>query len=174
MTTHRLVALGLAVGLATAPLRAQAPAPAAGPATIELRGPAGQQRILGLDDLAKLAHREVAASAHDVKGQFSGVALADVLALVGAPAGDALRGPALASYVLVEAADGYRVTFALAETNAGFTDKLILLADRKDGAPLNAHDGPFQLIVPDEKRPARWVRQVTRISVVLLPPPSRP
>ena len=92
---------------------------------------------------------------------------------VGAPTGDSLRGPALASYVLVEARDGYRVTFALAETSASFTDKLILLADRKDGAPLSSRDGPFQLVVPDEKRPARGVRQVSRISVVQLPSTPR-
>jgi hypothetical protein len=66
------------------------------------------------------------------------------------------------------------LTIALAEANSSFTDKLILLADRKDGGALTPGDGPFQLIVPDEKRPARWVRQVTRISVVLIQVPSRP
>ena len=121
-----------------------------------------------------MPRHEVKAAAHAVSGTFSGVSLADVLPLIGAPVGDSLRGPALASYVLVEAADGYRVTFTLAEFNAGFTDRRILLVDRKDGAALAAKDGPFQLIVPDEKRPARWVRQVQRISVVFLPAPKHP
>ena len=137
--------------------------------TLDLRGPAGQHRTVSAADLARMTRREVRASAHEVTGTFAGVPLGDILRLVGAPSGDSLRGPALASYVLVEAADGYRVTFALAEFNPGFTDRLILLADTKDGAPLGEHDGPFQLVVPDEKRPARWVRQVTRISVFVLP-----
>jgi len=149
--------------LASAPLGAQSSP------VLELRGAAGQQRTLSAADVAGMPHREVKASAHAVSGLFSGVSLTDIIQLVGAPVGDSLRGPALASYVLVEAADGYRVTFTLAEFNSGFTDRLILLVDRKDGKALEAKDGPFQLIVPDEKRPARWVRQVQRISVVYLP-----
>lgn len=105
-----------------------------------------------------------------VSGRFSGVALGELLRLVDVPRGDSLRGPALATYVLIEAADGYRALFALAELDAGFTDRLFLLADRKDGAALTPKDGPFQLIVPDEKRPARWVRQVRRVRVVQVPP----
>lgn len=141
--------------------------------SVELRGLAGQRVILTSTTLATLPRREVSANAHGVAGRFAGVSLADVVRLVGAPAGDSLRGPALAAYLLVEASDGYRVTFALAEFSPSFTDRVILLADTKDGKPLDAHDGPMQLVVPDEKRPARWVRQVSRISVVPAPP-TRP
>jgi hypothetical protein len=144
-------------------LRAQATA------TLELVGPRGEQRIVSGSDLAAMPRREVVAQAHQVSGRFSGVVLSDVLRRLAIPKGDSLRGPALASYVLVEAADGYRVLFALAELDLGFSDRVVLLADRKDDAALSARDGPFQLIVPDEKRPARWVRQVRRISVVQLP-----
>lgn len=165
---HKPTLLLIAACIATLPVAAQ---PAA---TIELRGPSGQQRLISAADLATMPRREVRASAHKVTGTFAGVALGDVLRLVGAPVGDSLRGPALASYVLVEARDGYRVTFALAESNPSFTDRLVLLADHKDGSVLSTPDGPLQLIVPDEKRPARWVRQVARISVVFLPPSPRP
>lgn len=54
---------------------------------------------------------------------------------------------------------------APADFDANYTDRVALLADRKDGAPLAAKDGPFHLIIPGEKRPARWVRQVVRIDV---------
>ena len=160
--------------VAIAAVLVSARAAAQAPATIDLVGPSGHRRTLSTADVAKMTRHEVKAAAHAVSGTFSGVSLADVLPLIGAPVGDSLRGPALASYVLVEAADGYRVTFTLAEFNAGFTDRRILLVDRKDGAALAAKDGPFQLIVPDEKRPARWVRQVQRISVVFLPAPKHP
>jgi len=71
--------------------------------------------------------------------------------------------------VLVEASDGYRVTFALAELDAAFTDKLVLLAYAKDGSPLAASEGPFRVIAVGEKRPARWARNVVSIRVVVAP-----
>lgn len=138
------------------------------PARFELRGPKGTRRVT-VGDLASLPRREVKAAAHHVSGTFSGVPLAALLRTIGMPRSDSLRGPQLAAYVLVEAADGYRATFAVAELDTAFTDREVLLVDRKDGAPLVAKDGPFQLIVPGEKRPARWVRQVRRISYVVLP-----
>lgn len=138
-------------------------------ASMELIGPRGMVRTVTASDVAAMPHRELSANAHTVSGRFSGVLLAELLRMVGTPRGDSLRGPALATYVLIEATDGYRVLFAAAELDAGFTDRIVLLADRKDGMALSARDGPFQLIVPDEKRPARWVRQVRRIRVVEVP-----
>jgi len=116
-------------------------------------------------DLAALPRHTLKASAHGVSGEFSGVSLADLLHLVSAPSGEALRGKELADYVVVDARDGYRVVFSLAELDAGFTDRVAVLADRMDGKAMDSASGPLHLIVPDEKRPARWVRQVTRISL---------
>ena len=67
--------------------------------------------------------------------------------------------------VLVEAADGYRAVFSLAELDPELTDRVVLLADTKDGQPLPPREGPFRIIVPGEKRPARWVRQVTAVTI---------
>lgn len=67
--------------------------------------------------------------------------------------------------VLVEAADGYGAVFSLAELDPELTDRVVLLADTKDGQPLPARDGPFRIIVPGEKRPARWVCQVKAVTV---------
>ena len=63
----------------------------------------------------------------------------------------------------------YRVSRLLArriEFDAQFTDRVAILADRKDGAPLAGNAAPFQLVITGEKRPARWVRQVTSIDLV--------
>jgi hypothetical protein len=84
---------------------------------------------------------------------------------VNAPLADSLRGRPLATYVVAEASDGYRVLFSIAELDSRFTDRVVVLADRKDGQPLSAAEGPYRLIVPGEKRPARWARQVIRISL---------
>jgi hypothetical protein len=54
----------------------------------------------------------------------------------------------------VEAADGYRVVIALPELDPAFTDKQILLAFLKDGKPLNDKEGPYRIVIPDEKRMA--------------------
>jgi len=54
----------------------------------------------------------------------------------------------------------------MAELDTALTDKGILLADTRDGRPLTAPEGPFRIIVPDEKEPARWAKQVWAIYVV--------
>lgn len=68
--------------------------------------------------------------------------------------------------VLVDARDDYRVAFALTEFDPAFTDREILLADRVDGRPLDESTGPWQIVVPGEKRHARWVRMVKTVRVL--------
>jgi DMSO/TMAO reductase YedYZ molybdopterin-dependent catalytic subunit len=48
-----------------------------------------------------------------------------------------------------------------------------LIADRMDGQPLSAHDGPLRLVLPSEKRETRWVRMVERIEILSAPDPVR-
>lgn len=167
MHTHRrrAIALAAAVALSTpAFLTAQSAAPATA-ASLTLVGFDGRTRSVSPADLARLTRHDTTVSGHEVSGRYSGVALTDLLALVNAPLADSLRGRSLASYVLAEASDGYRVLFSIAEVDSKFTDRVIILADRKDGQPLSAAEGPYRLIVPGEKRPARWARQVARISL---------
>jgi hypothetical protein len=85
--------------------------------------------------------------------------------LAGVEFGEHLRGKALANYLSVEAADGYRAVFALPELDPAFNDRLIILADRRDGSALTAKDAPWQIVVPGEKRQARWVRQVVALMI---------
>jgi Oxidoreductase molybdopterin binding domain len=89
-----------------------------------------------------------------------------VLEKAGAGFGESLRGNRLAFCLLVEAADGYRVVIALPEIDPAFTDKQVVLAFSKDGKPLDDKEGPYRLVIPDEKRMARWVRQVTALKIV--------
>jgi len=88
------------------------------------------------------------------------------LAETGVGFGETLRGKRLASCLLVEAADGYRAVIALPELDPAFTDKQIILAFLKDGKPLDDKEGPYRIVIPDEKRMARWVRQVTVLKIV--------
>jgi hypothetical protein len=66
---------------------------------------------------------------------YEGIPLDALLAKAGMPMGDKIRCPLLAAYVMVEAADGYRALFSLAELDSTFTDSDILVADTLDGAP---------------------------------------
>src|SRR5262249_62182964 len=100
---------------------------------------------------------------------WDGVPLIEILKSAGAPTGEALRGPALSLYVVVGAADHYRAVFALGELDPSTGNRQAILADRKDGKPLDDKDGPLRVIVPDDKRPARWVRQVIAIDLLRAP-----
>lgn len=140
---------------------------------------ARQQRsidVVGIDgkkttvQLALLERKSVnTADAAGIKTTHEGVLLRDVLAKAGVPMGDALRGKALARAVIATAADGYQVAYAIAELDPQFNDHIVLIADTRNGKPLLADSGPLQIVVPQDKRPARWVRQVTLLEVRQLP-----
>ena len=96
---------------------------------------------------------------------YEGVPIIEILRRAGAPTGKDLRGKQTTLYVLVTASDGYHAVFALAELDPGFTDRRVLMADRRNGKDLSAAEGPFRIVVPGEKRHARWVRNVTALTV---------
>jgi len=127
--------------------------------------------VVGLDgksvsvSLGTIERRTVVTEDRGLRAEFQGVALRDVLIKAGIPFGDALRGPALARVVIASAPDGYRVVYAIAELDAAFTEQVVLVADRRDGRPLLPDTGPLQIVVPNDKRPARWIRQVNKIEV---------
>lgn len=126
----------------------------------------GQTTQLGPQDLAKLARVHVKGVAHDGKSHdYEGVSLCDVLVKAGAPAADALRGKEMADYVVAEAADGYKVVFSVTELDPDFGNQRIIIADKADGQSRSAQEGPLRLVVPGDKRQARWVRMLTTLTI---------
>lgn len=114
-----------------------------------------------------LARSRVTASAHGQALDCTGVALVDLLRHAGAIPDAPLRGGAqLGRRVEVVARDGYRVTFSLGELDPGLGNREVFLVDRCDGQPLPDETGPLRLVVPEDSRPARWIRQIQRISVL--------
>lgn len=114
------------------------------------------------------AFRRIDENARDKDGSvhvFSGVALSDLLQRAGVPMGAQLRGGNMAQYLVVGASDGYKVVFALPELDSVFADRTVILADRMDGQPLPQGKGPYRVIVPGEKKPARWIYEVSTLSV---------
>ena len=142
--------------------------PKAAPPSLSLSVGGEVERPLKLSapDWAKLPRRTLKAKDHDGKeATFEGVALYEVLKLAGVPFGEQLRGRQIALFLLVEAADGYKAVFALPELDPAYTDRNIILADRRDDAPLSEKEGRLRVVVPDEKRQARWVRQVVSLTI---------
>ena len=117
-------------------------------------------------DLKAMTHTTVTAKDRDGKEHsYSGIPLADLLKQAGATMGGELRGKNLTKCLLVKAADAYEVLFALPEIDPDFTAQTILLADSVDGAPLPQGIGPYRIVVPGEKKPARWIREVKSMEV---------
>lgn len=115
--------------------------------------------------IAALPHVTINTKDHDTPAQFAGVPLAEILKLAGVETGK-MKGPQMTQALLVEAADGYKVVFALAELDPDFSDRQIILADQRDGKPLDAKQGPWRIVAPGDKRPARWIRQVTSFKII--------
>jgi len=134
--------------------------------TLIVRNEEGRETRVSLGELAKLPR--VSVRAKDEKGKeavWEGTALHEVLKAAGVKFGEAIRGAALANYLMVEAVDGYSVVFALPEVDPAFSDLIFLLADRRDGQPLGEFEGRLRIVVPHEKRHARWVRKVMKLNV---------
>jgi hypothetical protein len=110
-----------------------------------------------------------AAGEHAGTAHYSGVSLRDLLTRAGIPTGHDLNGKGMQTIVVIDASDGYRVAFSLSELDPSFTDRIVLIADHRDGALLPAREGPYRLVVPGEKREGRWVRGVTGIDVEAAP-----
>jgi hypothetical protein len=126
----------------------------------------GHSTSVTMAQLANSPHVAVKVQDHDTQAQFEGVPLGTVLSSAGVQLGDKLRGPRMTEALLVEAADGYKVVFALAEADSAFATREIIVADKRDGKPLDAKEGPLRIVVPGDKRAARWVRQVTTLRIV--------
>ena len=87
-----------------------------------------------------------------------------------APLGKELRGANVASYVVFSASDGYRAVFSLAELDPELTGSQVI-ADRVDGKPLLADNGPLRIVAPKDLAGARSIRMLEKIEVVRLPKP---
>jgi DMSO/TMAO reductase YedYZ molybdopterin-dependent catalytic subunit len=147
-------------------LTAQAPTVVAAEA-VRYLAPGKSSVALDEKTLAAMPRKTVQAGAHgDAPSAWEGVALVEVLRAEGAPLGKALRGDALANYVRVTATDGYQVVFGLGELDAEMGAANVVLVDRHEGKPLDDKDGPVRLVVPGDKRPARWVRNVATIELL--------
>jgi hypothetical protein len=138
-------------------------------ATLRVEGITGSSATFSVSDLSKLTKQTVKTSDHGIPVTFEGVLLADMLGKVRTPSGDSFNSTVASYYLMAEADDGYKAVFSWVEIDPTFTDRRVYVVTRRDGKPLSSKDGPFELVVPGEKRNSRWVRQLKTLRVEPLP-----
>ena len=156
---YKYLVFFLAALLCASIVRAQSPA-------IKVDGEVTHPLKLIVADFAKMKQVTVAAKDRDGKTHhYSGVAVSEILQEAGVTMGPQLRGENMSKYLLVKSGDGYEVLFSLPELDTAFSSRVIILANQVDGAPLPGGKGPFRIVVPGEKKPARWIWEVTSMTV---------
>ncbi len=117
-------------------------------------------------DLKAMPHKTV--TVHNEHTQtsetYTGVPLTDLLTLAGVPVGKDLRGKAFLLYILAEGTDHYRVLYSLSEVDPVNHTGDVIVADTLNGSALTT-DGALKLVSSEDKRPARWVRNLTAITI---------
>ena len=103
-----------------------------------------QQKALPRKTLKVVNHHE------NKEEAYEGVAVQELLRRAGVPQNEKLRGSAMATYVLAEAADGYSVLYSLAKLDSDFQDSEVIVADTMNGSPLG-----------EKQAPLRWLRLMT-------------
>jgi hypothetical protein len=134
------------------------------PQQLVVQNEAGKQTVLSRADMEGLPRVRVSSGSGGA--MYEGADLRAVLEKGGVDLGASMKGKKMASCLLVEAADGYRVVIALPEIDPAFTDKQFVLAFLRDGKAMDDAEGPYRLVIPEEKRMARWVRQVKQLKIV--------
>jgi hypothetical protein len=146
-------------------------APSAPSTQLTIRTYDGKALTVSPADLAAMPHKQVAVfNAHSKANEtYSGVPLSDLLGKAGVPLGESVRGKLFLTGIVAQGTDGYGVLYSLAEADPAIHTGDIIVADMLDGQKL-VKDGAFKMVSSEERRPARWVRNLTTITVVKVEP----
>jgi hypothetical protein len=108
---YLLAILSISLAVAHAPKQAAPGQTAPTAAELRINGAVATPLVLTLADLKNMPRKKLSVvNPHDQKTEvYEGILLEELLRKAGVAHGENLRGPAMASYVLAEGADGYRV-----------------------------------------------------------------
>ena len=129
----------------------------------------GKSATLSMADLEALPQRTLTVhNGHtNVDETYTGVGLSDLLEKYGMT----LKGDGAQkiyhSYVRAEGTDHYWVLYSASELELGLHIGDAVVALSMDGKPLGT-EGDFKMVSADEKKPARWVRNLQSLTVVTL------
>jgi hypothetical protein len=130
----------------------------------------GRDRVLSSTDLAKVTRHDerIIAEGTGETATVSGIRLWDLLQVAGVPSSEASGRQRAVMMIKLTGADGQSAALALVEVDPSFSTRNVLVADRRNGKPLNAAEGPWRVFIPTDLRHARWIRGLVLIDVVTI------
>ena len=120
-------------------------------------------------DLAALPRAKATFTAHGKQITYEGALLNAALKQAGVVSGDRLMGRYLNQVVVAKGADGFTASYSLGETDPIYRTNPVIIADSKDGQPLDAKEGPYRLVVDGDLRPGRSPRMLVSVEVKAVP-----
>jgi hypothetical protein len=133
---------------------------------LTLTGIAGKTKTLTPAEFKALPHVTVKVhNGHADKDEsYSGVAMKDLLAMVEPAKGEGPKVSGNMIVVVAGATDNFRVAITLCDTNPECRNGQAIVADGEDGAPIST-DGAFKMVLTEDKKPARWARNLSSLTV---------
>ena len=126
----------------------------------------GKSITLSMADVQAMPQKTVAVHNEHTKTDetYAGVALSDLLAKSGFTVSPATHRKMLRSYIVAEGMDKYWVLYSTTEVEGSEHSGDVIVAISVGGKPLG-DDGQFKLISSEDKKPQRWVRNLTAITL---------
>lgn len=123
----------------------------------------GTAVVLTGKDLADLPRLQVSVEGKAGPDLYEGPALAHIMRAAGLPVGMRAHGPPMRGYLVIRGADGYAAVLSAVEADKDLHGDAAILADTLNGGPLPEREGPRRVVVADDLKSWRSVRQVVAI-----------
>jgi hypothetical protein len=126
----------------------------------------GKATTLSVADLAAMSQKTVTVHNEHTKTDetYTGVLLGDLLAKYGFPVDKTTHRKMLRSYLVAEGIDKYWVLYSVTEIEGSEHNGNVIVATSMGGKPLG-EDGQLKLVDSEDKKPQRWVRNLSAITV---------
>ena len=149
--------------MASMPEHAHAPSQPSTSLTLTIDG---KSTTLSAAELQAMPQKTITVQNTHVKREetYSGVLLGDLLAKYGFPVDQSTHRKMLRSYLVAEGTDKYWVLYSVTEIEGSEHNGDVLVATTVDGKPLG-EDGQLKLVDSGDKKPQRWVRNLSAITV---------
>jgi hypothetical protein len=126
----------------------------------------GKATTLSVAELSAMPQKTVTVYNEHMKADetYTGVLLSDLLAKYGLPVDKTTHRKMLRSYIVAEGMDKYWVLYSVTEIEGSEHNGDVIIATSLGGKPLG-EDGQFKLVDSEDKKPQRWVRNLSGITV---------
>jgi hypothetical protein len=126
----------------------------------------GKATTLSVADLQAMSQKTVTVHNEHLKVDetYTGVPLSDLLTKYGFPVDKTTHRKMLRSYIVAEGTDKYWVLYSTTEIEPSEHNADVIVATTLAGKPLG-EDGQLKLVSTADKKPQRWVRNLTAITL---------